>query len=90
MSKTVAVCTVEIIMEQVHLVIVTPVSMVALVDSQTPVDATTVHVKKVSGEENELVSGSFYGKSTHKGAIFNLTASDFNEIWQTYRPCGCN
>jgi hypothetical protein len=42
-------------MEQVHLVIVTPVSMAARVDLQTPVDATTAHVKKVSGEENELI-----------------------------------
>jgi hypothetical protein len=54
MSRTVAVCIAEVSIEQLHLVIVTPVSMVALADFKTPVAATTAHVKMVSGGKTNL------------------------------------
>jgi hypothetical protein len=49
MCRTVAICIVEVIIEQLHLVIVTPVSMAALAVFKTPVAATTAHVRMVSG-----------------------------------------
>jgi hypothetical protein len=56
MSRTVAVCTAEVSTEQLHLVIVTPVSMVALADLKSPVAATTARVKMVSGGKTDLHS----------------------------------
>jgi hypothetical protein len=55
MSRIVAVCIAEIFIGQVHLVIVTHVSMGALADLQIHMDTITAHVKKVSGENYELV-----------------------------------
>jgi hypothetical protein len=54
MFRTVAICTAEVFIEQLHLVIVTPVSMAALADCKTPVAGTTAHVKMVSGGKTDL------------------------------------
>jgi len=54
MCRTVAICIPEVFIEQLHLVIVTPVSMVALAVFRTPVAATTAHVRMVSGGKTDL------------------------------------
>ena len=53
MCRTVAICIAEVFIE-LHLVIVTPVSMAALAVFKMPVAATTAHVRMVSGGKTDL------------------------------------
>jgi hypothetical protein len=52
--RTVALSIAEVFIEHLHLVIVTRVSMAALVVLKTPVAATTARVRMVSGGKNDL------------------------------------
>jgi hypothetical protein len=54
MCRTVAICIAEVFIEQLHLVIITPVSMAALAVFRTPVAAITAHVRMVSGGKADL------------------------------------
>jgi len=54
MCRTVAICIAEVFIEQLHLVIVTPVSMAAHAVFRMPVAATTAHVRMVSGGKTDL------------------------------------
>jgi len=54
MCRTVPICIAKLLIEQLHLVIVTPVSMAAHAVFETPVAATTAHVRTVSGGRTDL------------------------------------
>ena len=54
MCRTVAICIAEVFIGQLHLVIVTPVSMAAHAVFKAPVAATTALVRMVSGGKTDL------------------------------------